>query len=139
MTTSEIETDRTERNRQLVRSWLDAYCTFDPAQYEHLLTEDPYYRVAHSEHHGREGFAEVARLAAQLYPNGMRPEIEQVIVEGNHVAARITVTAVTNKGEDYFNYYALHLEVTDDGRIAKQFEYPDTAYGQDKFSFEGLV
>ena len=43
-----------------------------------------------------------------------------------------------HQGEDYFNYYALHLEVTDDGRIAKQFEYPDTAYAQTKFSFEGL-
>ncbi|HEV8295873.1 MAG TPA: nuclear transport factor 2 family protein [Acidimicrobiales bacterium] len=103
--------DTDERNRQIVLDWLDAYCTFDPAKYEHLLADDPHYRVMRNEYHGRAGFAEIARIARHFYPNGMKREILAMLVDGNHVAVRLVNRAVTNAGHDYENHYAVFFDI----------------------------
>ena len=130
--------DKAEHHRKLIRDWFDLFCTFDPAQYEHMVEADAYYKVAHSEYHGREGFGTVAKMSRFLYPNGLNFEINDMIVEDYKVATRVTTRAVTNKGEDYENYYAVHFLISDEGRIAELYEYTDTAYAQEKFSTDGL-
>ena len=130
--------DTAERHRKLVREYYESFCTFDPAQYEHLVEADAYYEVGHNQYHGHEGFRTVAKMARFLYPNGLQMEIKDMIVEGNKVATRITTRAVTNKGEDYENYYAVHFLISDDGRIAELYEFTDTAYAHQKFSYDGF-
>ena len=131
-------TEPAERNRKLVREWFDLFCTFDAARYEVMVEPDAYYKVAHSEFHGREGFGTVAKMARFLYPNGLKFEITDMVAEGNKVATRVTTRAVTNKGEDYENYYAVHFLISEDGRIAELYEFTDTAYAHEKFSHDGL-
>lgn len=131
-------TDKASHYRKLVQDWYDLFCTFEPEKYEHMVEPDAYYKVAHDEYHGREGFATIAKIARFLYPNGMKFEITDSIVEDNKVAVKITTRAVTNKGEDYENYYAVHLLISEEDRIAELYEFPDTAYALDKFSHDGL-
>ena len=130
--------DAAERHRNFVREFYDAFLTFDPAQYEHLVEPDAYYEVGHNQFHGHEGVRTVAKMARFLYPNGLRMEIQDMIVEGNKVAMRITTRAVTNKGEDYENFYSVHLLISDSGRIAEVYEFLDSAYANEKFSHDGL-
>ena len=111
--------DGAERQRQLVREFYGAFLTFDPSRYEHLVVEDAYYKVGHNEYRGRESFATIAAISRFLYPNGLDMEFDDLIVEGNKAAARVTTRAVTNTGADYENFYAVHLTFTDDGRVAE--------------------
>lgn len=130
--------DLASRYRKLAQDWYDVFCTFDPSKYEHMVEPDAYYKVAHSEYHGREGFAIVAKTARFLYPNGMSFEITDMIVEDHKVALQITTRAVTNKGEEYENFYAVHLHFSDADRIAELYEFTDTAYAVQKFSYDGM-
>jgi ketosteroid isomerase-like protein len=122
----------TDRNREVVLKYLEAFRTWDPEQYGQYLTDDPVYHVGQSAHQGREGFAQVARYGTELYPNGTNAEIEAIIAEGDSVAARLVMRAVTNKGEDYENTYLLWFEL-EDGRIARQWEILDFRYAAEKF------
>jgi ketosteroid isomerase-like protein len=132
-------TDDTQANKQLVLDYLDAFATFDPASYEHFLTEDPVYQVGMTVRHGREGFAEVARMGRLLYPNGQEQNIRhRVIAEGDAVSILNTVIAVTNKGEPYENIYALFFEI-EDGKIAKQVELLDFRVAADKFDLSVIA
>ena len=89
--------------------------------------------------HGREGFAEVARLGRLLYPNGQEQNIRhRVIAEGDAVSILNTVIAVTNKGEPYENIYALFFEI-EDGKIAKQVELLDFRVAADKFDLSVIA
>ncbi len=70
------------------------------------------------------GFAQVARYGAELYPNGTAPEVEAIIAEGDAVAVRLVMRAVTNKGEHYENTYLLWFDL-EDGLVAAQWEILD--------------
>ena len=131
-------TDKASHYRKLVQDWYDIFCTFEPEKYEHLVEPDAYYKVGHDEHRGHEGFATIAKMSRFLYPNGMKFEITDSIVEGNKVAVQITTRAVTNKGEDYENYYSVHLHFSEEDRIAELYEFTDMAYALQKFSLEGF-
>ena len=50
----------TEKNKQIVLEFLEAFTTFDAAVYEPYLTENPVYWVGMTKHEGREGFGRVA-------------------------------------------------------------------------------
>ena len=92
--------------------------TWDPAQYEPYLTDDPVYHVGRRRAPGPGRLAQVTRYGAELYPNGTNPEIEAMVAEGDSVAVRLVMRAVTNKGEDYENTYLLWFDL-EDGRIAR--------------------
>ncbi|RXZ68076.1 nuclear transport factor 2 family protein [Agromyces albus] len=126
------------KSRELALHFYDYFCTFDPAVYEHLVEPDAYYKVGHEEYFGHEGFATVAKVAKFLYPNGLEPEITDIIVEGYKVALKVTTRAVTNAGLDYENFYAVHFRFSEAGRVAELNEFPDTAYALQKFSQEGI-
>ena len=130
---SDTDRNRTHDDREVVTRYLEVFRTWDPAQYEVFLTEEPVYHVGQTEHRGRAGFAQVARYGAELYPNGTNPEIEAMIAEGDAVAVRLVMRAVTNKGEDYENTYLLWFDL-EDGKIARQWEILDFRYAGEKFN-----
>src|SRR5439155_26009534 len=101
----------TEENLLLVLEFLDAFGTHDPGRFLPLMSDDPTWRVFHSERRGREAITELAKIAAALYPHGTRREIQAVLADDDRVVVQSVLRAVTNKGEDYENYYVLVYEL----------------------------
>lgn len=119
-------------NQQLVLDFLDAFATYDPDQFLHFMTDDPTWRVFQSERRGRQAIADLAAIAGGLYPTGAAREIQAVVSEGDRVVVQSILRAVTNKGEDYENYYVLIFELRD-GLIDTVWEYLNLVYAQSKF------
>ncbi len=121
--------------------WYDTFWVFDPSNPEHLAKVDPniLYKVDHNVYEGVAGICTVLKMAQFLYPTGQERNYTSAIAEGNEVALEITVTAVTNKGEDYENFYGVHFRFNDDGTIAEIFEHPDSVYCMEKFSYDGFM
>jgi ketosteroid isomerase-like protein len=124
-----------ERNKETAIAFFDAFCTWNPESYERYLTEHPTYRGGRGVFDGRDGFRTIAKVAAFIYPNGLDREIEAIFGEDNRVFMRLVVRATPNTGMPYENYYAMVFEFDDEGRIAKQCEYPDTAYASARFIY----
>ncbi|MCS5721832.1 hypothetical protein N1028_15795 [Herbiconiux sp. CPCC 203407] len=131
--------DIDERSRELALHFYDHYLTLDPAVYEPIVEPDAYYKVGHTEYFGHEGFATVVKSIKFLYPNGLTPEITDIIVDGYKVALKVTTRAVTNAGLDYENFYAVHFRFSENGKVAELYEFLDSAYANEKFSYEGFV
>ena len=128
----------TERNKQIVLDFLDAFTTFDAERYEPFLAEDPVYQVGMTVHQGRAGFADVARFGRILYPNGQdRRTVRYVAAEGDVVAMLVTIDATTNSGASYTNDYALFF-VLEHGKIKLQVEILDFRVSADKFDLSAL-
>lgn len=119
-------------NQQIVLDFLEAFGTYDPDKFLSFMTEQPTWRVFQSERRGRQAIAELAAIAAGLYPTGATREIQAVVSEGDRVVVQSILRAVTNKGEDYENYYVLIFELHD-GRIDTVWEYLNLVYAQSKF------
>jgi uncharacterized protein len=119
-------------NQQVVLDFLDAFATYDPDQFLRFMTDDPTWRVFQSERRGRQAIADLAAIAAGLYPTGAAREIQAVVSEGDRVVVQSILRAVTNKGEDYENYYVLIFELRD-GLIDTVWEYLNLVYAQSKF------
>lgn len=124
-----------EANKALVRSYLRAMTSGDPALAE-LLDEDVTWWVPPSSplgglKRGKAAVLELMRSGIGLYdasvPFGV--EIEQLIAEGEWVALQMVMTARTAKGQAYRNYYHWAFRVRD-GRICAVKEYVDTLYAQ---------
>ena len=123
-------------NQQMVLDFLEAFGTYDPEKFLPFMTDDPTWRVFQSERRGRHAIAELAGIAAGLYPTGAAREIQAVVSEGDRVVVQSILRAVTNKGEDYENYYVLIFELRD-GRIDTVWEYLNLVYAQSKFLLPG--
>lgn len=124
-----------EANKQLIRRYLQAMSTGDPALPD-LLTEDVTWWVPPSSPLGglREGKAKVLELMASgvgLYdtsvPFGL--EIEALVADDEWVALQMVMTARTARGEAYCNYYHWAFRVRG-GKICAVKEYVDTLYAQ---------
>jgi ketosteroid isomerase-like protein len=128
-----------EKNKQIVREFLDAYTTFDPDRYEPMLAPDPTYQVGVNVHPGKEGFVEVAKYGRLLYPNGFEKRtIQHIIGEGDVVSVLMTVEATTNANNAYKNDYALFFEL-ENGLIKRQVELMDFRVSTDKFDLSVLA
>jgi uncharacterized protein (TIGR02246 family) len=126
-----------ERNRRLALEFLDAFATYDAERFLPLMSDDPTWRVFHSERRGRDAIAELAGIAAKLYPNGNEREIQAVVSEGDRVVVQSILRAVTNKGVDYENYYVMVMELRD-GLVDTVWEYLDLVYAQARFDTSGI-
>jgi ketosteroid isomerase-like protein len=128
-----------EKNKKIVREFLDAYTTFDTERYEPMLAPNPTYQVGASIHPGKEGFLEVAKFGRLLYPNGFEKRtIQHIIGEGDVVSVLMTVEATTNANKAYKNDYALFFEL-EDGLIKRQVEILDFRVSADKFDLSVLA
>jgi ketosteroid isomerase-like protein len=123
-------------NTQIVLDFLEAFATYDPDKFLPFMTDDPTWRVFQSERRGRQALVELAAIATALYPTGAAREIQSVVSEGDRVVVQSILRAVTNKGEDYENYYVLIFELRD-GRIDTVWEYLNLVYAQSKFLLPG--
>ncbi len=123
-------------NQQIVLDFLEAFGTYDPDKFLHFMSDDPTWRVFQSERRGRQAIIELAAIAAGLYPTGAVREIQAVISEGDRVVVQSILRAVTNKGEDYENFYVLIFELRD-GLIDTVWEYLNLVYAQSKFLLPG--
>ncbi len=87
-----------EGNKALMRQIYDVINTGDVDRADELLAED---MVEHEEFPGldpgREGFKQFVRTFRSAFPD-LRFEIEDMIAEGDRVAARVTMTG-THEGE----------------------------------------
>ena len=129
---------QTEANKQLALEFLEAYSTFDPAQYEKYLADDTTYRIGNNIYKGKEGFAQVAHFGRTLYPHGLAErEILMMVAEDDIVAVQMIVHATTNKGEPYENIYAVFLRIVD-GKIALQTELLDFRYAAERFDLSAV-
>lgn len=123
-----VSASPSDLNRQVVLDSVEAFGSFDPERYEPRLTQNPRYRIGKSVHDGRDGSAWAARMGRTLYPRGQsRRTAHSLIAQGDAVAALATVEAVTNKGEEYENVYALFFEF-ENGLISGQPEMLDFRY-----------
>lgn len=105
--------------------FLAAFSIFDESRYEPLLIADPQYRLGMLTRGGRAGFAEVARLGRQHFPNGIADrEIHALVSDGGTVAALMTVHARTAGGGEYVNLHSVFLDIHD-GRVASMVEILD--------------
>ena len=60
------------RNKEVVLEFLEAFKTYDPTVYERYLTANPSQQLGMTVYQGRESFADMARLARLVYPEGHR-------------------------------------------------------------------
>ena len=131
--------EQEERNKALVRAYLDAFRTFDPEQYFPYLAENPTYRAGMNVRHGREAFKANTDAGKILYPRPDEAVNEHlaVIAEGDWVAVLLKRRAPTNKVEDYENIYGMFFEVRD-RRIHTQVELMDFRVSTEKFDLSAL-
>ena len=132
-----MRTEREHRNVEVVEGFRAAFKA--GVGYLDFLTDDPTWRVFHSE---RRGTSEVRHLREHivqtLYPHGNEVEVQSVVAEGDRVVVQQIIRAVTNKVDDYLNYYVIVYELTDDGRIHTVWEYLNNLYSQDTFDLTQL-
>jgi ketosteroid isomerase-like protein len=132
---ADLAFDPVPRNVQTTIAFFSAFLTWDPAHYERYLTDDPTYQGGRTVLTGREGFRSIAALGRHLYPDGLDWEFESIFGEEQRTFLRMVVRAVPNRGIPYENHYAMSFDFADDGRIAVQREYTDTAYARERFDY----
>jgi ketosteroid isomerase-like protein len=126
-------------NVEFVLEYLDAFGTFDPAQYERYLAENPTYMAGMNIRHGRDAFHANTRAGKILYPKPAEAtrEILATLATGDWVAILLKRRAVTNKVDDYENLYGMFFEVRDD-KIHTQVELLDFRVSAEKFDLSAL-
>jgi ketosteroid isomerase-like protein len=120
-------------------AFLDAFLSFDPARFEHLLGVDPLHQVGMTKRTGRQGFLDIARAGRILYPDGIASRTHHVLVsDGRTVATLMSMRARTNAGVDYENLYGLFLDVHD-GAIVSMVECLDNRVAEAAFDTTALA
>jgi ketosteroid isomerase-like protein len=132
---ADLAFDPVPRNVQTTIAFFSAFLSWEPAQYERYLTDDPTYQGGRTVLRGRDGFRSIAALGRHLYPNGLDWEFESIFGEAQRTFLRMVVRAVPNRGIPYENHYAMSFDFADDGRISSQREYTDTAYARERFDY----
>jgi ketosteroid isomerase-like protein len=129
----------TERNRELVLEYMDAFATFDPDRYFPYLVDDPVYIAGANVRHGRAAFQANTDAGRLLYPHPETAtrELLAVLADGDWVAVLLRRRAETNKVKDYENIYGMFYEVTD-GKIKTQVELLDFRVSAEKFDLSVL-
>ena len=127
------------RNVEFVLEYLDRFGTFDPAEYEPYLAENPTYMAGMNIRQGRDAFHANTRAGKILYP---RPEeatreILATLATGDWVSILLKRRAPTNKVEDYENLYGLFFEVHDE-QIHTQVELLDFRVSTEMFDLSAL-
>jgi ketosteroid isomerase-like protein len=127
-----------DRNLELVRRYRTAFSTFDPAEYEPMLADDPVYHAGMTMRRGHGAYHQNTGSGRVLYPFGaLRTTERRAVAEGDWVATLIEREAITNKGAHYDNIYAMFYEVIGD-RIATQVELLDFRVSSEKFDLSAL-
>ena len=124
-----------ERNKQVVSQQIAALEHPDAAAQAALMTDDVKWWVPQSAvdvaHLPRplEGKEAVTAMlgGAAVFFSELHWTIDQLIAEGDFVAAHAHMEGVTASGNDYLNHYVFVYRLVD-GKIAEVWEHVDTAY-----------
>jgi ketosteroid isomerase-like protein len=120
-------------------AFLDAFLSFEPARFEHLLGADPLHQVGMTKRTGRQGFLDIARAGRILYPEGISSRTHHALVsDGRTVATLMSMRARTNRGVDYENLYGLFLDVHE-GTIVSMVECLDNRVAETAFDTSALA
>ena len=133
-------TEQSERNKALVLEYMEAFGTFDPAEYFPYLADNPTYMAGMNIRQGRDAFKANTDAGKLLYPNPDAATNEHIAVlaDGNWVAVLLKRRAETNKVKDYENIYGMFYEVID-GKIHTQVELMDFRVSNEKFDLSVLA
>ena len=132
-----MRTEREHWNVSVVEMFRDSFETGEG--YLDYLDEDANWHVFHSVYEGYRGIMHLRdHIVATLYPHGYTTQVQAMVAEGDRVVVQQTISAVTNSGADYFNYYVIVYELDDRGIIHTVWEYLNNVYSQDKFDLTQL-
>ena len=132
-----MRNEKERRNVAVVEAFRAAFAAGEG--YLDHLTEEPMWRVFHSERPGRAGVQHLREhIVARLYPHGTDTEVQSVTAEDDRVVVQQIIRARTNKIDDYLNYYVIVYELTEDGRIHTVWEYLNNLYSQEAFDLTQL-
>ena len=131
--------DQEQANLEFVLEYLDKFGTFDPAQYEPYLAENPTYMAGMNIRQGREAFHANTSAGKILYPRPAEATREMLasLATGDWVSLLFFRRAPTNKVEDYENLYGLFFEVRD-RKIHTQVELLDFRVSTEMFDLSAL-
>lgn len=132
-----MRTEKEHRNVEVVERFRAAFKAGEG--YLAYLTDEPVWRVFHSERRGTSDVRYLREHIVQtLYPHGNDVEVQSVTAEDDRVVVQQIIRAKTNKVDDYLNYYVIIYELTEDGRIHTVWEYLNNLYSQDTFDLTQL-
>lgn len=132
-----MRNEKEQRNVAVVEAFRAAFAAGDG--YLPYLTDDPTWRVFHSERRGRSSVQHLRdHIVQTLYPHGNDVEVQSVTAEDDRVVVQQIIRARTNKIDDYLNFYVIVYELTEDGRIHTVWEYLNNLYSQDAFDLTQL-
>ena len=126
-----------DQGKRLVEAFYDAFNRADREAYRGFLHRD---FEAHISGEGevsgrmdREAFScMVFERVGEVFPGGLRVEIQSLIAEGDRVASQVAVCGRTRCGRAYRNP-ACHVFRLRDGRVAEMVEYFDTLLSRSAF------
>ena len=124
----------TEQNKETVLRFIDAMGTSDPGTAATCLAPDAFTDA--------KGFCKLSGIRhydtivgtigafQELMPTGLRPEIHNVMADGDRVAVEFEGRATTCDGQDYHNQYCMVFTLAD-GKIKQVNEYFCTKLAED--------
>jgi ketosteroid isomerase-like protein len=135
-------TETLEINRQVVRKFLEALPERDLDAIGECLADNVVQYYQHPSNHNDDGTQSAASITGRanildeigtyfytLYqPGTVSVTIQNLIAEGDYVAGRFVLKALTTrKGEVYENYY-FFLYRCENGKVVEYWEYLDSKY-----------
>jgi hypothetical protein len=132
-------TPQEQANLDFVLEYLEKFGTFDPAQYDPYLAEEPTYMAGMNIRKGRDAFHANTDAGRLLYPRPEEATREMLATtaSGDWVSLLFIRRAPTNKVDDYENLYTLFFEVRD-RKIHTQVEMLDFRVSAEKFDLSVL-
>ena len=133
-------------NKGVVRRFLEGVETHDLQAIGRCLAPDVVQHYQHPSNHNDDGTQSAASITGRdaivdeigtyfhkLYQEGtVRITIQTMVAEGDYVAARFILKALTARlGEDYENYYFFLYRVVG-GEVVEYWEYLDSKYAAAK-------
>ena len=122
-----------EQNKELARTFMDALSRADVAAVDALYDED--FRIwvtgtlPFSGSRGKAEALEGMPAVLELFPNGLKFEIQAMTAEGDRVAIEATSDGITFRGDRYQQTYHFLLRARD-GKIVEWKEYMDTEHAR---------
>lgn len=135
--------DNLETNKAVVRKYLQSVAAFDLDGIRDCLAEDVVQHYVAPSHmvddgnHGDETISSRASILEEirtcfhdvLYRRGtVTIEIQSIIAEGDFVACRFILDAMTVRANEHYRNYYNFFYRCEDGRVAEYWEYVDTHY-----------
>lgn len=130
-------------NKAVVRKYLESVAAFDLDGIRECLAENVMQHYVAPSHLTDDGKHDAATIASRdaivneigscfhekLYKRGtVTIEIQSIIAEGDHVACRFILDAMTVRANEHYRNYYNFFYRCENGQVAEYWEYLDTRY-----------